>query len=74
MRYLPYVESAIARLGYLKPEYAPDLAVLLDKHEGQHPRQVARLFRQLGSPLSADQKRALNIRTNADMTVLRGVD
>ncbi len=68
MRYLPHIEVAIRRLGYIKPEYAAALAVLMEDHEGLHPHQIARLFRQTGSQLPAETKRALGVRSNADMS------
>jgi len=68
MRYLLHVEKAIARLGYVKPEYAHSLAILLEEFEGAHPQQVARHFRQHGTPLSAEEKRVLGFRANADLT------
>lgn len=68
MRYLPFIERSIARLGYVKAEYATDLAILMEENEGSHPHQIARLFRQHGEPLDASSKRSLGIRANADMT------
>lgn len=68
MRYLSHIEKSISRLGYVKPEYAPTLAIIMEEHEGQHPHQIARLFRQHGQPLPAEIKRQLGIRTNTDMT------
>ncbi|WP_108462587.1 hypothetical protein [Devosia naphthalenivorans] len=69
MRYLPHIEKAISRLGYIKPEYAPALAILMEENEGHHPHKIGRLFRQIGIQLSAQSKRDLGIRANADMTV-----
>lgn len=68
MKYLPFVERSNARLGYVKPEYAPKLAILMEEHEGQHPHQIARVFRQTGTPLSKETKKQLGIRANAAMT------
>ncbi len=44
------------------------LAILLEEYEGAHPQQVARHFRQHGTPLSSEEKRALGFRANADLT------
>jgi len=68
MRYLPFIEASITRLGRVKLECASDLALLMEKHEGLHPHQIARLFRQTGDQLSKEEKRAIRIRSNADMT------
>lgn len=69
MRYLDHVEASIDRLGYLKPEYAPALAILMEENQGEHPRQMARRFRQTGTPLPVEGKRALGMRANAEMSV-----
>lgn len=67
-KYLKHVDRSVRRLGYLKPECVPRLAGLMDEHEGQHPHQIARKFRQIGAPLSRDEKKTIGLRTNADMT------
>lgn len=67
-KYLPHVKRSILRLGYIKPQYARDLASLMSELEGQHPQQIARRFRQTGNPLSREVKKSLGIRANADMT------
>lgn len=69
MRYLPFIDRSIVRHGYVKPEYAPDLAIMMEELEGQHPHQIARAFRQTGTPLSKEAKKLLGLRANADMTV-----
>jgi hypothetical protein len=61
-RYLPHVERSIERLGFVKPDYAKPLALLLEQYEGTHPHQVARKFRQTGRPLSPEAKREHGIR------------
>lgn len=68
MKYLPSIERSIARHGYIKLEYAPDLAIMMEELEGHHPHQIARAFRQTGTPLSKEAKKLLGIRANADMT------
>lgn len=67
-KYLRHVDRSVRRLGYLKPEVAPQLAALMDEYEGHHPHQIARKFRQTGEPLSREAKKAIGLRTNADMT------
>lgn len=68
MKYLPFIERSILRHGYVKIEFAPDLAVLMEEMEGQHPHQIARAFRQIGQQLSKETKKLLGLRSNADMT------
>lgn len=68
MKYQPFIERSIARHGYVKPEYAPDLAIMMEELEGKHPHQIARAFRQIGTQLPTETKKLLGIRCNADMT------
>lgn len=67
-KYLAHVQRSAERLGYIKPEYAERLASLMNEYEGFHPREIARKFRQSGTPLSRDDKKVIGIRANADMT------
>ena len=67
-KYLPHVERSVRRLGYLKADSILELASLMDEYDGHHPHQIARKFRQTGSPLSRDEKKAIGLRANADMT------
>lgn len=68
MKFLPHVERSIQRHGYIKPEYATDLAIMMEELEGSHPHKIARAFRQRGTPLPKETKKLLGIRSNADMT------
>jgi hypothetical protein len=68
-RFLKHVQASIQRLGFIKPEYAGVISRMMDVYEGEHPRQIARRFRQIGDQLPREDKRAMGIRVNADMTV-----
>lgn len=63
--FLPHVQEAIAGLGYIKPEYDMALAIMLEANEGANPVEIARTFRKNGEQLSIDEKRALELRSNA---------
>jgi hypothetical protein len=65
---MPFIARSISRHGYVKSEYAPDLAIMMEELEGQHPHQIARAFRQVGTQLPKETKKLLGIRSNADMT------
>jgi hypothetical protein len=65
MIYLPYVQESIRGLGYIKPEFDAALAIMLEANEGQNPNEIARRYRKYGDQLSADEKRALGLRSNA---------
>lgn len=61
----PYLHEAIHSLGYVKPECESELAQLLEANFGQHPHQIARMYRKSGEQIGADEKRALGLRSNA---------
>jgi hypothetical protein len=44
------------------------LAQLLQDQDGEHPRQIARAFRNHGAQLTPGEKRALGLRSNAALT------
>ena len=61
----PRTLEAIAGLGYIRPEFDAALAIMLEANEGLHPREIARKYRKNGEQLSANEKRALGLRSNA---------
>lgn len=65
MVFLPYIQEAITALGYLNPECATDLALLLEKNPGTHPRALSAKFRKIGTQISSTEKKALGVRSNA---------
>jgi hypothetical protein len=65
MIYLPYVQEAIASLGYIRPEFDSALAIMLEANEGLHPQEIGRKYRKNGEQLPANEKRALGLRSNA---------
>jgi hypothetical protein len=65
MRYLPSVQDAIRELGYIKPEFDKPIAAVMEANEGQHPRAISLVYRKIGDQLTADEKRANGLRSNA---------
>ena len=68
MKYLKHILSAIERLDYVRYEYATMFAVLLEDGANAQPRDLARLFRSFGTPLSPDARKALGLHPNALLT------
>ena len=68
MKYLKHILSAIERLDYVRYEYATMLAVLLEDGGTASPRDLARLFRSFGTPLSPEVRKALGLHPNALFT------
>lgn len=68
MKYLKHILSAIERLDYVRYEYATMLAILLEDGGTATPRDLARLFRSFGTPLTPDARKALGLHPNALLT------
>jgi hypothetical protein len=68
VKYLKHILSAIERLDYVRYEYATMFAVLLEDGANAQPRDLARLFRSFGTPLSPDARKALGLHPNALLT------
>lgn len=59
------VDEAIGHLGLLRPEAAPAIAAMIDDLGSLSPRGIVTTYRKRGEQLSAEEKRALGVRSNA---------
>jgi hypothetical protein len=61
---MEHVEEAVHALGYIKSEYVPDLAIVLEANFGTHPKAISVTYRKIGDQLSPQEKRSLGLRSN----------
>lgn len=66
---LACANEAISSLGYVVPDAAGTIAVLMTFCDVHHPRQVAAKYRKLGDQISREEKRALGIRANGFLSI-----
>lgn len=60
-----WVDEAIGTLGYIKPEAAEKLVLLIDKNKDTHPKAIATSHRKEGPQITKDEKKKMGIRANA---------
>ena len=63
-----WAEEAIRSLGYLKPETAKLIAMLIEENPTQHPRAIATSYRKEGEQIAKEEKKRLGIRANSFMS------
>lgn len=63
-----WAKEAIRSLGYLKPETAKQIAMLIEENPTQHPKAIATSYRKKGDQITTDEKKRLGIRANGFMS------